>query len=108
MCPGISSFYNSEGVVKNFEGIKKSLSAELVRVGMNPVSPKIERTGPPEVLHVHLDGCIVGTVAAAKIEEAVNYLRTLKLLAHSGVCSLMLSCFRLIWPLFFKFFVIMF
>ncbi|XP_062205028.1 DNA-directed RNA polymerase I subunit 2 [Phragmites australis] len=81
----ISSFYNSEGVVKNFEGIKKSLSAELVRVGMNPVSPKIERTGPPEVLHVHLDGCIVGTVAAAKIEEAVNYLRTLKLLAHSGI-----------------------
>ncbi|CAN6293083.1 unnamed protein product [Urochloa humidicola] len=81
----ISSFYNSEGVVKDFEKIKKSLSAELVRVGMNPVLPKIERTGPPEVLHVHLDGCILGTIASAKIEEAVNYLRKLKLLAHSGI-----------------------
>jgi DNA-directed RNA polymerase I subunit RPA2 len=86
--PGISSFYNSEGVVKDFGKIKKSLSAELVRVGMNPVLPKIERTGPPEVLHVHLDGCILGTIASARIEEAVNYLRMLKLLAHSGVCSL--------------------
>ena len=90
---GISSFYNSEGVVKNFGEMKKLLSAELVRVGMNPVLPKIERTGPPEVLHVHLDGCILGTIASATIDKAVNYLRTLKLLAHSGVCSLMLSCF---------------
>jgi DNA-directed RNA polymerase I subunit RPA2 len=83
---GVSSFYNSEGTVKNFENIKSSLSAELVRIGMNPSSPKIERTGPPELLNVHLDGCIIGTFSSAKIEEAVNYLRTLKLLAHSGVC----------------------
>lgn len=88
---GISSFYNSEGVVKDFGKIKKSLSAELVRVGMNPVFPKVERTGPPEVVHVHLDGCILGTIASARIEDAVHYLRTLKLLAHSGVCSLVLS-----------------
>ncbi|KAG2537243.1 DNA-directed RNA polymerase I subunit 2-like [Panicum virgatum] len=81
----ISSFYNSEGVVKDFEKIKKSLSAELVRVGMNPVFPKIERSGPPEVLHVHLDGCILGTMSAARIEEAVNFLRKLKFLAHSGI-----------------------
>lgn len=80
----------------NFFGeMKKLLSAELVRVGMNPVLPKIEQTGPPEVLHVHLDGCILGTIASAMIEKAVNYLRTLKLLAHSGVCSIMLSCFCL-------------
>ncbi|CAD6205427.1 unnamed protein product [Miscanthus lutarioriparius] len=81
----ISSFYYSEGVVKNFGEMKKLLSAELVRVGMNPVLPKIERTGPPEVLHVHLDGCILGTIASATIDKAVNYLRTLKLLAHSGI-----------------------
>ncbi|TVU32185.1 hypothetical protein EJB05_23907 [Eragrostis curvula] len=81
----VSSFYNSEGAVKNFETIKSSLSTELVRVGMNPLSPKIERTGPPAVLNIHLDGCIVGTIPSAKIEEAVNYLRTLKLLARSGI-----------------------
>ncbi|KAJ1294990.1 hypothetical protein BS78_01G188700 [Paspalum vaginatum] len=78
----ISSFYNSEGALKSCEDIKKSLSAELVRVGMNPMLPKIERTGPPEVLHVHLDGCILGTIASANIEKAVNYLRRLKL-AHT-------------------------
>lgn len=81
----VSSFYNSEGVIKNFGEMKKLLSVELVRVGMNPVLPKIEQTGPPEVLHVHLDGCILGTIASAMIEKAVNYLRTLKLLAHSGI-----------------------
>lgn len=81
----ISSFYDSEGVVKNFDTIKKSLSAELVRVGMNPMLPKIERTGPPEVLHVHLDGCILGTIASANIEKTVTYLRRLKLLAHTGI-----------------------
>jgi DNA-directed RNA polymerase I subunit RPA2 len=82
-------------VINFFGEMKKLLSAELVRVGMNPVLPKIEQTGPPEVLHVHLDGCILGTIASAMIEKAVNYLRTLKLLAHSGVCSIMLSCFCL-------------
>lgn len=82
-------------MIKNFGEMKKLLSVELVRVGMNPVLPKIEQTGPPEVLHVHLDGCILGTIASAMIEKAVNYLRTLKLLAHSGVCSIMLSCFCL-------------
>jgi DNA-directed RNA polymerase I subunit RPA2 len=68
-------------VIKNFGEMKKLLSA--VRVGMNPVLPKIEQTGPEEVLHVHLDGCILGTIASAMIEKAVNYLRTLKLLAQS-------------------------
>ncbi|KAL6883540.1 hypothetical protein ACP4OV_010954 [Aristida adscensionis] len=81
----ISSFYNSEGAIKDFKNIKMSLSAELVRVGMTPLLPKIERTGPPEVLHVHVDGCIVGSIPSAKIEEAVKYLRTLKLLAHSEI-----------------------
>ena len=87
-------------MIKDFEKIKKSLSAELVLVGMNPVFPKIERSGPPEVLHVHLDGCILGTMSAARIEEAVNFLRKLKFLAHSGVCSLLLSCFCLIGFIF--------
>ncbi|KQJ97293.1 DNA-directed RNA polymerase I subunit 2 [Brachypodium distachyon] len=78
----ISSFYHSEGAMKDFEKIKDRLLAELVRGGMIPLSPKMEHTGPPEVLHVHLDGCIVGSIGSAKIEELVNYIRRLKLLAH--------------------------
>uniref|UniRef100_J3N3Q7 DNA-directed RNA polymerase subunit beta n=1 Tax=Oryza brachyantha TaxID=4533 RepID=J3N3Q7_ORYBR len=81
----VSSFYNSGGAIKDFQKIKMSLIAHLVGAGMAQLLPRIERTGPPEVLHVHLDGCIVGSIAAAKIEEVVNYLRSLKLLAHSGI-----------------------
>ncbi|KAF0930731.1 hypothetical protein E2562_034923 [Oryza meyeriana var. granulata] len=81
----ISSFYNSEGAIKDFQKIKMSLIARLVGAGMAQLLPRIERTGPPEVLHVHLDGCIVGSIASAKIEEVVNHLRSLKLLAHSGI-----------------------
>ena len=88
--PGISSCYNSEGGIKDFEKIKDKLLAELVRGGMTPLSPKMEHAGPPEILHVHLDGCIVGSIASAKIAELVNYLRRLKLLSHPAVCSLSL------------------
>uniref|UniRef100_A0A452YHN6 DNA-directed RNA polymerase subunit beta n=1 Tax=Aegilops tauschii subsp. strangulata TaxID=200361 RepID=A0A452YHN6_AEGTS len=65
----ISSCYNSEGAIKDFQKIKDKLLVELVRGGMIPLLPKMEHTGPPEVLHVHLDGCIVGSIASAKIEE---------------------------------------
>lgn len=78
----ISSCYNSEGAIKDFQKIKDKLLVELVRGGMIPLLPKMEHTGPPEIMHVHLDGCIVGSIASAKIEEVVNYLRRLKLLAH--------------------------
>lgn len=81
----ISSFYNSEGATKDFQKIKMSLIARLVGAGMAQLLPRIERTGPPEVLHVHVDGCIVGSIASAKIEEVVNHLRSLKLLPHSGI-----------------------
>jgi hypothetical protein len=86
--PGISSCYNSEGAIKDFQKIKDKLLAELVRGGMTPLLPKIEHAGPPEILHVHLDGCIVGSIASAKIVDIVNYLRRLKLLSHPAVCLL--------------------
>jgi hypothetical protein len=86
--PGVSSCYNSEGAIKDFQKIKDKLLSELVRGGMTPLLPKIEHAGPPEILHVHLDGCIVGSIASAKIDEIVNYLRRLKLLSHPAVCSL--------------------
>lgn len=105
-CTGISSFYNSEGATKDFQKIKMSLIARLVGAGMAQLLPRIERTGPPEVLHVHVDGCIVGSIASAKIEEVVNHLRSLKLLPHSGVCSLVLLLFFLDSLFFLKFYLI--
>ncbi|KAL9662188.1 hypothetical protein QQ045_027020 [Rhodiola kirilowii] len=50
----------------------------LVGYGMIPSLPMLVRAGPPEVLSVHLDGCIVGSIAAALVEKAVANLRSIK------------------------------
>lgn len=58
----------------------------LVGMGMASSLPKLEQAGPPEVLHVLLDGCVVGSISSSNIEDAVGHLRRLKLSASSGVC----------------------
>ncbi|XP_038972852.1 DNA-directed RNA polymerase I subunit 2 isoform X2 [Phoenix dactylifera] len=81
----ISSFYDSEGKVKDFLKIRMSIMTVLVGVGMTPLLPKLERAGPPVVLHVLLDGCVVGSIASSKVEKAVAHIRSLKLSSLSGV-----------------------
>ncbi|THU70277.1 hypothetical protein C4D60_Mb08t23320 [Musa balbisiana] len=81
----VASFYDSEGRVKDFLKIRMSILSVLVGIGMTPLLPKLERAGPPEVLHVLLDGCVVGSISSVKIEEAVAHIRWLKL---SGICGI--------------------
>ncbi|XP_009414083.1 DNA-directed RNA polymerase I subunit 2 [Musa acuminata AAA Group] len=81
----VASFYDSEGRVKDFLKIRMSILSVLVGIGMTPLLPKLERAGPPEVLHVLLDGCVVGSISSVKIEEAVAHIRRLKL---SGICGI--------------------
>ncbi|KAJ8491401.1 hypothetical protein OPV22_013122 [Ensete ventricosum] len=81
----VASFYDSEGRVKDFLKIRMSILSVLVGIGMTPLLPKLERAGPPEVLHVLLDGCVVGSISSVKIEEAVAHIRSLKL---SGICGI--------------------
>ncbi|CAL9133487.1 unnamed protein product [Musa textilis] len=81
----VASFYDSEGRVKDFLKIRMSILSVLVGIGMTPLLPKLERAGPPEVLHVLLDGCVVGSISSVKIEEAVAHVRSLKL---SGICGI--------------------
>ncbi|XP_072962703.1 DNA-directed RNA polymerase I subunit 2 [Typha angustifolia] len=81
----VASFYNSDGKIKDFLKIRMSILTVLVGIGMTPLLPKLERAGPPEVLHVLLDGCVVGSIASSEVEKAVAHLRSLKLFALSGI-----------------------
>lgn len=74
-----------------------SILSVLVGIGMTPLLPKLERAGPPEVLHVLLDGCVVGSISSVKIEEAVAHIRWLKLSGICGVCLLGFVTYMLVW-----------
>lgn len=75
---GLTSYYDSEGKVKDFLEIRKSILKVLVSIGMTPALPKLSPAGPPEVLSVLLDGRVVGSIASNVIEKAVCHLRRLK------------------------------
>lgn len=81
----ISSYFNSEGKVKDFSIIRVHIQDVLVRLGMIPLLPNLERAGPPEVLHVLLDGRIIGSIASCHVEKVVSHIRGLKLSTSSGI-----------------------
>ncbi|XP_028784333.1 DNA-directed RNA polymerase I subunit 2 isoform X2 [Neltuma alba] len=74
----VTSFFDSQGQIKDYFKIKMSIIKILVEVGMKPSLPKLVLAGPPEVLNVFLDGCIVGSVPSGQVEKVVDYLRRLK------------------------------
>ncbi|KAK4488645.1 hypothetical protein RD792_004414 [Penstemon davidsonii] len=78
---GITSYYDSEGRVKNLLGVRKSILQVLVSIGMTPSLPKLVQSGPPEVLSVLLDGRVVGCIPSDIIDKAVSHLRRLKVSA---------------------------
>lgn len=81
----LTSYYDSEGKVKDFLEIRKSISKILVSIGMTPALPKLLLAGPPEVLSVLLDGRIVGSISFDIIEKAVCHLRRLKVSTTSMI-----------------------
>lgn len=81
----VTSYYDSEGKVKDFLELRKSILKVLVSIGMTPALPKLLLAGPPEVLSVLLDGRIVGSIAFDIIEKAVRHLRRLKVSATSVI-----------------------
>lgn len=74
----ITSFYDSQGKVKNYYKIKLSILNILIEIGMTQSLPKIFLPGPPEVLTVLLDGCIVGYIPSTEVEKVVAHIRELK------------------------------
>ncbi|KHN35264.1 DNA-directed RNA polymerase I subunit RPA2 [Glycine soja] len=74
----ITSFFDSQGNVKDYFKIKMSILNVLLEVGMTPSLPKIFLPGPPEALTVLLDGCVVGCIASSEAEKVVAHIRELK------------------------------
>ncbi|KAK9081773.1 hypothetical protein Syun_031219 [Stephania yunnanensis] len=81
----ITSFFDSQGNMKDFLKIRLSILNILAGIGMIPSLPKLVRAGPPEVLSVLLDGCVVGSISSDIAEKAVSHLRKLKLFPSSGI-----------------------
>ncbi|PKA48040.1 DNA-directed RNA polymerase II subunit RPB2 [Apostasia shenzhenica] len=81
----IASFYDRNGLLKDFAKIRMSILSVLIGLGMTPLLPRVEHTGPPEVLHVLLDGCVIGSMASDNLDKAVWHLRSLKLSSSSGI-----------------------
>ena len=97
MFSGITSYFDSQGEIRDFYKIRMSILSVLVEVGMLPALPKLVQAGPPEVLSVLLDGRVVGSISSSVIEKVVTHLRRLKVSAASGVCPFL---FPLSWFFF--------
>ncbi|XP_020593048.1 DNA-directed RNA polymerase I subunit 2 isoform X2 [Phalaenopsis equestris] len=81
----VSSCYDQNGLIKDFLKIRMTIQSVLIGLGMAPLLPRLEHTGPPEVLHVLVDGCVVGSIASAIIEKAAMHLRSLKFASSSDI-----------------------
>ncbi|KAF6158224.1 hypothetical protein GIB67_015018 [Kingdonia uniflora] len=77
----ITSYYDAQGSLKIFANTIDHIKTELVSVGMVPSQPKLVQAGPPEVLNVLLDGCVIGSISSSIVEKAVADIRKQKLLA---------------------------
>ncbi|KAK7256953.1 hypothetical protein RIF29_30575 [Crotalaria pallida] len=75
----ITSFYDSQGNIKqDYSEVKKSILKVLIAVGMTQSVPKLVLPGPPQVLTVLLDGCIVGCIPSIQVEKVVAHIREFK------------------------------
>jgi len=83
---GVTSYFDSQGVVKDFFDIRKSILGVLTSLGMIASLPKLVQAGPPKALSVLLDGRVIGSLPSSEIEKVVAHLRRLKVSATSAVC----------------------
>lgn len=81
----ITSYFNAQGVIKDFFKMRLSIIDILVRLGMKPSLPKLVQAGPPEVLSVLLDGRVIGSISTCEVEKVVCHLRRLKLSASTVI-----------------------
>ncbi|XP_024007983.1 DNA-directed RNA polymerase I subunit 2 [Eutrema salsugineum] len=81
----ITSQFDSNGNIRDFQKIRKSVVDVLVGVGMVCSLPKLVRAGPPKVIPVLLDGQVVGSLSSNLVTEVVAYLRKLKVEAPSVI-----------------------
>lgn len=94
---GITSYFNSQGKVRDFYKIRTSILSVLIAVGMIPSLPKLVQMGPPDVLNVLLDGRLVGYISSNEVEKVVAHLRRLKVLSPHVVCSCAFFCYCMLF-----------
>lgn len=82
---GITSQFDSNGNIRDFLKIRKSVVDVLLGMGMVTSLPKLIRAAPPEVIHVLLDGQVVGSLPSNLVMNVVACLRRLKVEAPSVV-----------------------
>ncbi|XP_065876124.1 DNA-directed RNA polymerase I subunit 2 isoform X2 [Euphorbia lathyris] len=81
----ITSYFDSQGAVKDFFDIRKAILNVLTGLGMISSLPKLVHAGPPQFLSVLLDGRLVGSLLSSEVEKVVAHLRRLKISAASVV-----------------------
>ncbi|KAB2010197.1 hypothetical protein ES319_D10G221000v1 [Gossypium barbadense] len=81
----ITSYYNSQGNIRDFFKIRMSILDVLVGVGMTTSWPKVDHAGPPRSLPVLLDGCVIGSLSSGEADKVVAHLRRLKVSAASVI-----------------------
>ncbi|VVA93013.1 unnamed protein product [Arabis nemorensis] len=81
----ITSQFDSNGNIRDFLKIRKSVVDVLVGAGMVSSLPKLVRAGPPKVIHVLLDGQVVGSLSSDLVTKVVAYLRRLKVESPSVI-----------------------
>ncbi|KAA3481425.1 DNA-directed RNA polymerase I subunit 2 [Gossypium australe] len=81
----ITSYYNSQGNIRDFFKIRMSILDVLVGVGMTTSWPKVDYAGPPRALPVLLDGCVIGSLSSGEADKVVAHLRRLKVSAASVI-----------------------
>ena len=59
---GVTSYFDSQGAVKDFFDIRKSILGVLTSLGMIASLPKLVHAGPPKSLSVLLDGRVIGSL----------------------------------------------
>ncbi|KAJ0044583.1 hypothetical protein Pint_05605 [Pistacia integerrima] len=81
----VTSYYDSQGNVRDFSKIRSSILSVLIGVGMMPSLPKLVKAGPPAALSILLDGRVVGAIPSSEVEKVVAHLRKLKVSAASVI-----------------------
>lgn len=83
---GVTSYFDSEGDIRDFEKIRRDIRSFLIGAGMMSPQPMLVKVGPPKFLSVLIDGHVVGSVSSNLVEDVVANLRRSKVSTDTMVC----------------------
>lgn len=110
---GITSYFDSQGNIRDFERIRLNIQNFLASSGVIPPQLYVDKRGTPtyikkekcstsEVLSILLDGCVVGSVPNSGVKNVVAKLRRFKVSSTSEVLFFFWVKFSSLYFLFFS------